>query len=107
MNPTTDIVEKRVSLLEGVHELGPHHPKPCNRSQSFSPNISNVKALTMSHFVAGCATASGTSANFYAVINCASLGDNIVSAQNLYVRVAANRLLRHRRPCRAQLTCLF
>lgn len=54
MNPTTDIVEKRVSLLEGAPSLG------------------------------GCAVASGTSANFYAIINCASMGDNIVSARNLY-----------------------
>ena len=28
--------------------------------------------------------ASGTSANFYAIINCAQKGDNIVSARNLY-----------------------
>ena len=54
MNPTTDVVEKRVSLLEGAPELG------------------------------GCAVASGTSANFYAIINCAQMGDNIVSARNLY-----------------------
>ena len=54
MNPTTDIVEKRVSLLEGAPSLG------------------------------GCAVASGTAANFYAIINCASMGDNIVSARNLY-----------------------
>ena len=54
MNPTTDILEKRVSLLEGGHEL------------------------------AGVATSSGTSAIFYAVINLATKGDNIVSAQNLY-----------------------
>lgn len=54
MNPTTDILEKRVSLLEGGHEL------------------------------AGCAVASGTSANFYAIINMAQQGDNVVSAQNLY-----------------------
>lgn len=54
MNPTTDVVEKRVSLLEGAPELG------------------------------GCAVASGTSANFYAIINCAKMGDNFVSARNLY-----------------------
>jgi len=54
MNPTTDALEKRVALLEGAHELG---------------------AL---------AVASGTSAIFYAIINLAQAGDNIVSASNLY-----------------------
>jgi len=54
MNPTTDVLEKRVALLEGAHELG------------------------------GLAVASGTSAIFYAVINLAQAGDNIVSARNLY-----------------------
>ena len=32
----------------------------------------------------GVALASGTSACFYAIINCAKMGDNIVSARNLY-----------------------
>jgi O-acetylhomoserine (thiol)-lyase len=54
MNPTTDVLEKRVALLEGAHEM------------------------------AGLALASGTSAVFYAIINCAQAGDNIVSARNLY-----------------------
>jgi O-acetylhomoserine (thiol)-lyase len=54
MNPTTDALEKRVSLLEGAHEL------------------------------AGLGVASGTSAVFYAIINLAQAGDNIVSARNLY-----------------------
>jgi O-acetylhomoserine (thiol)-lyase len=54
MNPTTDVLEKRVALLEGAPELG------------------------------GLALASGTSAIFYAVINLAQSGDNIVSARNLY-----------------------
>ncbi|MFO0909859.1 MAG: aminotransferase class I/II-fold pyridoxal phosphate-dependent enzyme [Isosphaeraceae bacterium] len=54
MNPTTDVLEKRVALLEGAHELG------------------------------GLGVASGTSAIFYAVINLAQAGDNIVSARNLY-----------------------
>ncbi len=54
MNPTSDALEKRVALLEGAHEL------------------------------AGLAVASGTSAVFYAVINLAQAGDNIVSARNLY-----------------------
>jgi O-acetylhomoserine (thiol)-lyase len=54
MNPTTDVLEKRVSLLEGAHEM------------------------------AGLALASGTSAVFYAIINLAQAGDNIVSARNLY-----------------------
>lgn len=54
MNPTTDILEKRVALLEGAPEMG------------------------------GLALASGTSAVFYAVINLAQAGDNIVSARNLY-----------------------
>ena len=54
MNPTTDILEKRVALLEGAPELG------------------------------GLALASGTSAAFYSVINLAQSGDNIVSARNLY-----------------------
>lgn len=54
MNPTTDVLEKRVALLEGAPELG------------------------------GLAVASGTSAIFYSVVNLASAGDNIVSARNLY-----------------------
>ncbi len=54
MNPTTDVLEKRVALLEGGPEMG------------------------------GLAVASGTSAIFYAIINLAQAGDNIVSARNLY-----------------------
>lgn len=54
MNPTTDVLEKRVALLEGAHEM------------------------------AGLGVASGTSAVFYAIINLAEAGDNIVSARNLY-----------------------
>ena len=54
MNPTTDVLEKRVALLEGAHEM------------------------------AGLGIASGTSAIFYAIINLAEAGDNIVSARNLY-----------------------
>ncbi|HNQ90878.1 MAG TPA: aminotransferase class I/II-fold pyridoxal phosphate-dependent enzyme [Verrucomicrobiota bacterium] len=54
MNPTTDALERRVALLEGAPEMG---------------------ALAL---------ASGTSAIFYAVINLAQAGDNIVSARNLY-----------------------
>jgi len=54
MNPTTDVLEKRLALLEGAPEFG------------------------------GLALASGTSAVFYSVINLARAGDNIVSARNLY-----------------------
>ena len=54
MNPTTDVLEKRVALLEGGPELG------------------------------GLGVASGTSAIFYSVVNLAQQGDNIVSARNLY-----------------------
>ena len=54
MNPTTDVLEKRVALLEGAPELG------------------------------GLGIASGTSAVFYSIINLAQAGDNIVSARNLY-----------------------
>jgi O-acetylhomoserine (thiol)-lyase len=54
MNPTTDVLEKRVALLEGAPEMG------------------------------GLGLASGTSGVFYSVINMASAGDNIVSARNLY-----------------------
>lgn len=54
MNPTTDVLEKRVALLEGAPEMG------------------------------GLGLASGTSGVFYSVINVASAGDNIVSARNLY-----------------------
>lgn len=54
MNPTTDVLEKRVALLEGAHEM------------------------------AGLGVASGTSGVFYSVINLAEAGDNIVSARNLY-----------------------
>lgn len=54
MNPTTDVLEKRVALLEGAPEMG------------------------------GLGLASGTSGVFYSVINLAQAGDNIVSARNLY-----------------------
>ncbi|MFN0126685.1 MAG: O-acetylhomoserine aminocarboxypropyltransferase/cysteine synthase family protein [Verrucomicrobiales bacterium] len=54
MNPTNDVLEKRVALLEGAPEMG------------------------------GLAVASGTSAVFYSVINLAQAGDNIISARNLY-----------------------
>ena len=54
MNPTTDVLEKRVALLEGAHEM------------------------------AGLGVASGSSAVFYSIINLAQAGDNIVSARNLY-----------------------
>lgn len=54
MNPTTDVLEKRVCLLEGA-------PEP-----------------------AGLAHASGTAAIFNTIVNLASAGDNIVSARNLY-----------------------
>jgi O-acetylhomoserine (thiol)-lyase len=52
MNPTTDILEKRIAELEGG--------------------------------VAAVAVASGTAAIFYAIINVASAGDEIVAANNLY-----------------------
>lgn len=54
MNPTTDVLEKRVALLEGAPESG------------------------------GLGVASGTSGVFYSIINLAQAGDNIVSARNLY-----------------------
>jgi O-acetylhomoserine (thiol)-lyase len=54
MNPTTDVLEKRVSLLEGAHEM------------------------------AGLGMASGTAGIFNSIINLAQAGDNIVSARNLY-----------------------
>lgn len=54
MNPTTDVLEKRVAMLEGSHPM------------------------------AGLALASGTSGVFYSIINLAEAGDNIVSARNLY-----------------------
>ncbi|MFK5922267.1 MAG: O-acetylhomoserine aminocarboxypropyltransferase/cysteine synthase [Verrucomicrobiota bacterium] len=54
MNPTNDVLEKRVALLEGA-------PEP-----------------------AGLAVASGTAAIFNTIVNLARKGDNIVSAQNLY-----------------------
>jgi O-acetylhomoserine (thiol)-lyase len=54
MNPTTDVLEKRVALLEGAPEMG------------------------------GLGVASGTSGVFYSVINMAQAGDNIISARNLY-----------------------
>ena len=53
-NPTTDVLEKRVALLEGAPEMG------------------------------GLGHASGTAAIFNSIINLASAGDNIVSARNLY-----------------------
>jgi len=54
MNPTNDVLEKRIALLEGAHEL------------------------------AGLAHASGTAAIFNSIINLAQAGDNIISARNLY-----------------------
>merc|ERR1711990_944390 len=54
MNPTTDILEKRFAMLEGAHPLS------------------------------GLGVASGTNASFYAIINLAEAGDNIVSSQHLY-----------------------
>jgi O-acetylhomoserine (thiol)-lyase len=54
MNPTTDVLEKRVALLEGAPEFG------------------------------GLGIASGTSAIFYSLINLAQAGDNIISGRNLY-----------------------
>jgi O-acetylhomoserine (thiol)-lyase len=54
MNPTTDVLEKRVALLEGAPEFG------------------------------GLGVASGTSAVFYSIINLAQAGDSIISARNLY-----------------------
>ena len=54
MNPTTDVLEKRVSMLEGAHPL------------------------------AGLGVASGTNAVFFSIINVAEAGDNIVSGRNLY-----------------------
>ena len=54
MNPTTDVLEKRICLLEGAHKL------------------------------AGLAHSSGTAAIFNSIINLAQAGDNIVSARNLY-----------------------
>ncbi len=53
-NPTTDVLEKRVALLEGAPEMG------------------------------GLGVASGTSGVFYSIVNLAQTGDNIVSARNLY-----------------------
>jgi O-acetylhomoserine (thiol)-lyase len=53
-NPTTEVLEKRVAMLEGAHPL------------------------------AGLALASGTSAVFYSIVNLARAGDNIISARNLY-----------------------
>lgn len=54
MNPTTDVLEKRVALLEGAPEMG------------------------------GLGHASGTAGVFNTIINLARAGDNIVSARNLY-----------------------
>jgi O-acetylhomoserine (thiol)-lyase len=54
MNPTQDVLEKRVALLEGAPELG---------------------ALAL---------ASGTAGIFNTIVNIARSGDNIVSARNLY-----------------------
>ena len=54
MNPTNDVLERRVALMEGAPEAG-----------------------ALAH-------ASGTAAIFNTVINLAQAGDNIVSARNLY-----------------------
>jgi O-acetylhomoserine (thiol)-lyase len=54
MNPTNHVLESRYALLEGGHPLS------------------------------GLSVASGTSAIFYAIINLAGAGDNIVSSSSLY-----------------------
>ena len=54
MNPTTHVLESRYAMLEGGHPLS------------------------------GLAVSSGTSAIFYAIINLAKAGDNIVSSRALY-----------------------
>merc|ERR1719410_3114053 len=54
MNPTHDVLEKRICMMEGAHPLG------------------------------GLALSSGTSAVFYSIINLAKTGDNIVAARNMY-----------------------
>ncbi|MEM0896345.1 MAG: aminotransferase class I/II-fold pyridoxal phosphate-dependent enzyme [Verrucomicrobiota bacterium] len=54
MNPTTDVLEKRVALLEGA-------PEP-----------------------AGLGMSSGTAGVFNSIINLAEAGDNIISARNIY-----------------------
>ena len=54
MNPTQAVLEARVALLEGAHEM------------------------------AALALGSGTSGVFYSIINLAQAGDNIISARNLY-----------------------
>jgi len=54
MNPTTDVLEKRVAMLEGGPAMG------------------------------GLGLSSGTSGVFYSIINLAQAGDNIISARNLY-----------------------
>ena len=54
MNPTTHVLESRYAQLEGGHPLS------------------------------GLAVASGTSAIFYAIVNLAQHGDNIVSSNQLY-----------------------
>jgi O-acetylhomoserine (thiol)-lyase len=56
MNPTTDVLEKRVALLEGAPEMG------------------------------GLGVASGTSGVFYSLINLASAGDNILPKLGLHVK---------------------
>ena len=53
-NPTTDVLEKRMCLLEGAHELG------------------------------GLCLASGTAAVFNTIINICQNGDNIVASSKLY-----------------------
>mmetsp|Transcript_25022 Transcript_25022/g.75246 ORF Transcript_25022/g.75246 Transcript_25022/m.75246 type:complete len:195 (+) Transcript_25022:1097-1681(+) len=61
MNPTNDVVEKRMSLLEGAPELG------------------------------GLAVASGTNAAFYSVINLAQVGDNSRRATCTAARTRSSR----------------
>lgn len=54
MNPTHDVLEKRVSMMEGAHPM------------------------------AGLGLSSGTAAAFYSVLNLARVGDNIIAANNMY-----------------------
>ena len=54
MNPTTDVLEKRFSMMQGAHEMS------------------------------GLGLSSGTAACFNSIINLAEAGDNFVSARNLY-----------------------
>ena len=80
MNPTNSILESRYAQLEGTF---------AGISDIFLSRKKMIWSLAVfvyvgGHPLSGLAVSSGTNAIFYAIINLASEGDNIVAARALY-----------------------